>query len=460
MTSLGSFQIPEVLVVSTVTCNVNNNDTLLSSYSKPHSTDKNDASPNEMIIGADRSESSANNLMDWIVPSTSVNQRMRRIEEILDSIPYFFSSMLDDNNLQRRLLVELGDCFLVSSPKLKREINPESNWYLVILEQNEILKVKVSYRDKTLKIWNGKSATLRQYIQMRSLKTIERPWKIIPEQLTKKMSTIPQHAFPIDDSIFPLGTLSRKTFNFDNKRWIPVIEMNITDCSTDDLKCLIAEAEKRRRFGTIRIWRLWGICEYGPRNVSLVLEDIVYGSVAGFVRTSLRPQEQQCKFAVQIVDGLRSLEKYGFIHCRLSIDVCLLTYNYNVKIAIYGLTAGELYPTYVDLDDVDQCRWLPPECLPSSGDTPAPYNASGMIYSLGVILWSMFHGGALPFEDEPAANIRNRQYRIQNPLYIEPELVPSEIRNVILSCCSEDISLRGRLKSIKIYLRNYFAPLI
>ncbi|VDK65601.1 unnamed protein product, partial [Gongylonema pulchrum] len=132
----------------------------------------------------------------------------------------------------------------------------------------------------------------------------------------------------------------------------------------------------------------------------MVLEDIVYGSVSEFVRTSLRPQTQLCKFAVHIVEGLRHLEKYGFIHRRLSIDVCLLTYNYNVKIAIYGLTPGELYPRADELEDVDCCRWLPPECLPDSNSTQrAAYGASGMIYSFGMILWSMFHGAALPFED-------------------------------------------------------------
>lgn len=41
-----------------------------------------------------------------------------------------------------------------------------------------------------------------------------------------------------------------------------------------------------------RIWRLWGICDYGSGNVSLVLEDINYGSVAEFVRTCPRPQDQ------------------------------------------------------------------------------------------------------------------------------------------------------------------------
>ncbi|KAM3723014.1 Hepatocyte growth factor receptor [Dirofilaria immitis] len=396
--------------------------------------------------------------MSWIVPSTNVNQRMRHIEEILDSIPYFFNSMLDDSNLQKQLLVELGDCFLISCPKLKGEINTKSSWYLLVLEPNRvILKIKIIYRQKTLKIWNEKDITLHQYIKMRLLKTIERPWEIIPEQLTEKMPNALYHAFPINEKTFPLGNLSQKILNFDHKRWISVIELNIIDCNNDELKCLIAEANKRRRFGSVRIWRLWGVCQHISGNVSLILEDIIYGSVADFVRTGPRPQDQLCKFAVHIADGLRNLEKYGFIHRRLSIDVCLLTYNYNVKIAIYGLTPGELYPTYLDLDDVDHCRWLPPECLPNLDSTPISYNASGMIYSFGIILWSIFHGGILPFEDEPADNIRNRQYRIQNPLYIEPELVPNKIRDVILSCCSENIAIRGRLKNIKIFLRKYFA---
>lgn len=86
----------------------NRNDISLFIYSKPCSTNKNDKSLNEKVLDADNNGSSTSSLMEWIVPSTSVNQRMRRIEEILDSIPYFFNSMLDDNNLQKRLLVELG----------------------------------------------------------------------------------------------------------------------------------------------------------------------------------------------------------------------------------------------------------------------------------------------------------------------------------------------------------------
>lgn len=78
-------------------------------YSKPCSI--NVIGHKQMNQGSSEVESSqcnASNLMNLIVPSTSINHRMRRIEEILDRIPYFYGSMLDDSNLQRRLLIELG----------------------------------------------------------------------------------------------------------------------------------------------------------------------------------------------------------------------------------------------------------------------------------------------------------------------------------------------------------------
>lgn len=68
------------------------------------------------------------------------------------------------------------------------------------------------------------------------------------------MANISYHAFPIDDSIFPLGKISQKTLNFDKKRWIPVIELKITDCSADEMNYLIDKAEKRRRFGSMYLF--------------------------------------------------------------------------------------------------------------------------------------------------------------------------------------------------------------
>lgn len=98
---------------------------------------------NEMVTDGDRCESGTSNLMDLIMPSTTVNQRMRRIQEILDSIPYFFNSMLDDNNLQRRLLVEPGSPSFSNNETilLKIDLNDILNQSSVFLPTQKASKI-------------------------------------------------------------------------------------------------------------------------------------------------------------------------------------------------------------------------------------------------------------------------------------------------------------------------------
>uniref|UniRef100_A0A9J2PLX0 Protein kinase domain-containing protein n=1 Tax=Ascaris lumbricoides TaxID=6252 RepID=A0A9J2PLX0_ASCLU len=400
---------------------------------------------------------SGSSVLSWT--STARHIRRRQIDEILDSLPFFFGSMLDDPDLQTQLLAEPGDAFLVSYPLIKNDAEHRCTayrkWHLVILEPNEIIfKIKVIYRQKFLRIASERNTLLLNFINDRHLKMINRPWIIRQDQITPKMPIVTQQAFPIDEGVFALGKIEQKTLNFDALRRIPVIELLITDCTHDEISCLLAEAQRRKRFGSVRIWRLWGICEYNGGAVSLILEDIVYGSVAEYVRVGLREYSQLCQFAVQIAEGLRYLEKYGFIHRRLTVDACMLTYDYNVKIAIYGLTAGELYPTTDDLKDVDRCRWIPPECLPHPDGPKRPYDSSAVVYSFGTVLWSMFHGAAMPYEDEQAANIIDRNYRSSQPLFIDNELVPEPMREVILRCWNNSESIRGRFRDLKWQLRK------
>ncbi|VDM50475.1 unnamed protein product [Toxocara canis] len=392
------------------------------------STSENSATSSNSTGNSD----SGSSILSWA--STSRRIRNRKIDELLDSLPFFFGSMLDDPDLQTQLLAEPGDTFLVSYPLIKEDAEHRCTayrkWHLVILEPNEIIfKLKVVYRNKLLRIASERNTLLLNFINDRKLKLINRPWNIQPEQITPKMRIVPQQAFPINVGTFALGTIEQKTLNFDTLRRIPVMQLTITDCSDDEIGFLLCEAQRRKRFGSVRIWRLWGVCE-SDSGVSLILEDIVYGSVAEYVRVGLREYSQLCQFAVQIAEGLRYLEKYSFVHRRLTLDVCMLTYDYNVKIAIYGLTAGELFPTTDDLKDVDRCRWIPPECLPHPDGPKRPYDSTAMVYSFGTVIWSMFHGAAMPYEDEQAANIIDRNFRASQPLFIEPELVPEPMREV------------------------------
>lgn len=65
------------------------------------------------------------------------------------------------------------------------------------------------------------------------------------------MPNVPNQGFPIDGEMFPLGVISQKTLSIDGKRCLPVIELKISNCQIDELKILHAEAEKRKRFGSM-----------------------------------------------------------------------------------------------------------------------------------------------------------------------------------------------------------------
>lgn len=65
------------------------------------------------------------------------------------------------------------------------------------------------------------------------------------------MPIVTQQAFPIDEGVFALGKIEQKTLNFDALRRIPVIELLITDCTHDEISCLLAEAQRRKRFGSV-----------------------------------------------------------------------------------------------------------------------------------------------------------------------------------------------------------------
>uniref|UniRef100_A0A1I8AS81 Protein kinase domain-containing protein n=1 Tax=Steinernema glaseri TaxID=37863 RepID=A0A1I8AS81_9BILA len=399
--------------------------------------------------------SGGSSALSWNATTTG-NHRKRRIDDFLHSLSFYFGSWLDDADLQTQLLANPRDAFLIAWPRRAEERSPTyRKWHLVLLQKDEVMvKVKVVYWRKTFVIAHDKAIGLDEFIRAQGLRMIRRPWNLRPEQITHQLPITPNLAFPLDANVFPLGRLAQRTMNFDVDRRIPVMTMEVTDLSPEERTALLAEAERFQHFGSTRIWRLWGFVNLSE-SVTLVLEDIFYGSVAEYIRSSHRGHQQLRNFAVHMAEGLRYLEKRGVVHRRLSLDVCLLTYQYNVKLALFGLSEGRLCTVDDDLEDVDRCRWVPPDCLPYRDGPHLPYDSSSMVYTFGTMLWSMFHLAVLPFEDDPAERIRDRAYRLENAqLPVDETLMPEDMAAVSLRCWEPNQFVRGRFKELKKTLRK------
>uniref|UniRef100_A0AC34Q432 Protein kinase domain-containing protein n=1 Tax=Panagrolaimus sp. JU765 TaxID=591449 RepID=A0AC34Q432_9BILA len=283
--------------------------------------------------------------------------------------------------------------------------NTHRKWLLIFLDQDKSFnKVEITYWRRDFVLKEEKTVKLLDFIEQKGLKMIPRPIFVKKDQIIDRTLKTGNLSHPIHDHL--------------------------------------------------RIWRLLAISKEN-HGLILIFEDIVHGSLMDHVRQQKRSDLELKKFALQMAEGLRYLEKFNFVHHRLSLECFFLTFSFNVKLAIYGFDEAELVSTDDGHDDLDKCRWTAPECLFSdSHESPEKYDLISMVFTFGNCLFSMFHGAFLPFEDESSQNIKNREWRMKNFPIPENELMPKEIIEICQNCWEIDRKLRPTFKELKQKLRR------
>ncbi|KJH52470.1 hypothetical protein DICVIV_01315 [Dictyocaulus viviparus] len=102
--------------------------------------------------------------------------------------------------------------------------------------------------------------------------------------------------------------------------------------------------------------------------------------------------------------------------------------------------------------------WIPWECLAGDdGVEPEPYDEKAVIWTLATMMWSMFHKGSIPLENENSYEIRNREYRKNFTFDIIDDLLPDGILELLKSCWmdrSKRPTTRDVLRAIKKLEKN------
>uniref|UniRef100_A0AC34Q1Q2 Serine-threonine/tyrosine-protein kinase catalytic domain-containing protein n=1 Tax=Panagrolaimus sp. JU765 TaxID=591449 RepID=A0AC34Q1Q2_9BILA len=296
--------------------------------------------------------------------------------------------------------------------------NTHRKWLLIFLDQDKSFnKVEITYWRRDFVLKEEKSVKMLDFIGQKGLKMIPRPIFVKKDQIIDRTLKTGNLSSPIHDHLFMLGKMCSKILLLDENRKMPVFAVDCSKYKPKIQKALFEEAKKMLHFGSIRIWRLLAISKEN-HGLILVFEDIVHGSLMDHVRQQKRNDSELKKFALQMAEGLRYLEKFNFIH------------------------HPELVSTDDGHDELDKCRWTAPECLFSVSHEPTEkYDLISMVFTFGNCLFSMFHGGFLPFEDESSQNIKNREWRMKNFPIPEIELMPKEIiesrgrRKLFLTIC-------------------------
>ncbi|CAJ0577908.1 unnamed protein product, partial [Mesorhabditis spiculigera] len=382
------------------------------------------------------------------------NPRQRDVNDFVRSLGFYWGSLIHNENL-KDVLKEPGDCLL-------RDVFGEFELFTLsqLDEKKNIITRKVYLRNNKLVITDN-ATFLLTYIVARKLTPVNRPYCDKTIRLEMCIHRI-AHVFPIPQTLIQLGLLGPMTLVMDPRRKLPVHTIQVFQLADEQKDRLITQLYDRRNFGFERIWRYIGFHSppQHPTHLVIMMENIKLGSVTEYVRSQTQNLDrlELSRFCFETSEALHYLEKYDFVHKRLSVDCLLLTCDRHVKLVIYGLSQGELYPTTVDLEDPERAKWVPPECLRRgrTPEDPSPheYDNTSVVHTFGTVIWSIFHHCFAPYEQETAAEVTSYAYRIENPLDVMDDYIPHSIDKVMNSCWSADPDRRPDFKEIKGQIRK------
>ncbi|XP_073831739.1 fibroblast growth factor receptor homolog 2-like [Musca autumnalis] len=237
----------------------------------------------------------------------------------------------------------------------------------------------------------------------------------------------------------------------------------VKDEYTDaDVASLVAEMEVMKMIGKhINIINLLGCCtQNGPLWV--VVEFARHGNLKDFLKknqpnlTNMKSNngymemqamlkvEQLITFALQIARGMEYLTSRRCIHRDLAARNVLVSDNYIMKIADFGLARNIQDREYYrkNTDGILPVKWMAPESLEENF-----YNSQSDVWSYGVLLWEIFTYGGEPY---PHINSVEELYRFLNSgqRMEQPQYCPQIVYMLMQQCWQHDRNTRPTFSEI------------
>uniref|UniRef100_A0A0N4ZA76 Protein kinase domain-containing protein n=1 Tax=Parastrongyloides trichosuri TaxID=131310 RepID=A0A0N4ZA76_PARTI len=368
----------------------------------------------------------------------NISDYQRELLYSIHSLPFYFGSLLEDDDVQVQLLINCRDCFLSNPPqstyqspptsgsstilsriknfKHKKCYHTFSHYILTALGTNEIIiKANVIFKRNTFVLEKLPDVDLHTFIAENNLNMISRPWFVDKKQIVSDKNIKQSQPFILSMEekmkYFKLGTFVRKVLIIDNNRRIPVSTISLESYDIELQKKFISEANWLRNFGNVYIEKLWGLCSDSGESM-IILEEVVYGSLVPYLRNGNRNEGQLIDFCYQICKGLRYLEDHDFLLYHFNIYYLYLTYNYTIKIAIIGSSKEELIMSSPKelYDSEETIVWLPPECFERNGT----FNFLSLSYIFGNVIWSIFNNAETPMFNMSKDNNRKSVSSVNN----------------------------------------------
>ncbi|KAG8365499.1 hypothetical protein BUALT_Bualt18G0111400 [Buddleja alternifolia] len=159
-----------------------------------------------------------------------------------------------------------------------------------------------------------------------------------------------------------------------------------------------------------------------PPVFCIVTEYLPEGSLRAYLHKlehKSLPLQKLISMALDIARGMEFIHSQGVIHRDLKPENVLITEDFHLKVADFGIACEE---AYCDLlaDDPGTFRWMAPEMIKRKH-----YGRKVDVYGFGLILWELV-AGTIPYEDmtpiQAAFAVVNKNLRPAVPINCPPAL--------------------------------------
>ncbi|XP_035462539.2 tyrosine-protein kinase Tec [Scophthalmus maximus] len=157
----------------------------------------------------------------------------------------------------------------------------------------------------------------------------------------------------------------------------------------------IEEAKVMMKLSHPKLVQLYGVCSQ-QRPIYIVTEFMEQGCLLNFLRQRRGSfgLGSLLSLCLDVGEGMEHLEANGFIHRDLAARNCLVNDALVVKVSDFGMARYVLDNQYTSSSGAQfPVKWSPPEVF-----NFCKYSSMSDVWSYGVLMWEIFTGGRMPFE--------------------------------------------------------------
>ncbi|KAH6928971.1 hypothetical protein HPB50_022348 [Hyalomma asiaticum] len=224
-----------------------------------------------------------------------------------------------------------------------------------------------------------------------------------------------------------------------------------------DSMAFLEEALIMKDFHHVNVLPLIGLSIDKNDGLMVIIPYMKYGDLLSYIRDERNAPtvKQLITFGLHVAEGMRYLADIKFVHRDLAARNCMLSEDFIVRVADFGLSRDVYEKDYYSGDNKKTklpVKWMAPESLEKG-----IYNHKTDVWSYGVLLWELITRGVTPYPEVDNWDIVD--YLKQGRRMKQPTYCPDEMYAIMLRCWQDDPKKRPSFAKLVMEITNVLTSL-